>query len=85
MRPRHLMACYQRGTICYVKNIQKLMIYKYLFGLSAPMMKEVFTKAPKYNLRSRKVTLLQNPKIKKYGTDTVAYRLPTLEYATRGV
>ena len=33
-------------TIIHVKNIQKLMIefYKYLYGLSAPIMKEVFTK-----------------------------------------
>ena len=33
-------------TTIHVKNIQKLMIdfYKYLYGLSAPIMKEVFTK-----------------------------------------
>ena len=33
-------------TAIHVKNFQKLMIefYKYLYGLSAPIMKEVFTK-----------------------------------------
>ena len=40
-------------TTIHVKNIQKLMIafYKYLYGFSAPIMKEVFTKRLlKYNL-----------------------------------
>ena len=34
------------NTTVHVKNIQKLMIefYKYLYGLLAPIMKEVFTK-----------------------------------------
>ena len=37
-------------------------------------MKEVFTKIfLKYKLSSCRVTLLPNPKTKKYGTDTVAY------------
>ena len=59
------------------KNIQKLMIefYKYLYGLSTPTMKEFFTKIQlKYDLRSCRVTLLPNPKTKKYSTDTIAYK-----------
>ena len=36
-----------------------------LYNLSAPIMKDVFTKRiPKYNLQSCRVTLLPNPKIK---------------------
>ena len=68
-------------TIIHVKNIQKLMIefYKYLYGLSAPIMKEVFTKIIlKYNLRNCKETLLPNPKTKKYGTDTVTCKASQL-------
>ena len=64
-------------TTIHVKNIQKLMteFYKYLYGLSAPVMKGVFTKKIlKYNLQNCTQTLLPNPKTKKYGTDTVAYR-----------
>ena len=46
---------------------------KYLCGLSAPIMKDVFTKwILKYNLQNCRQTLLPNPKNKKYGTDTVA-------------
>ena len=42
-------------------------------------MKEVFTKRfLKYNFRSCRVTLLSNPKTKKYGTDTVAYKAAQL-------
>ena len=68
-------------TTIHVKNIQKLMIefYKYLYGLSAPIMKEVFTKRIlKYNLRNCRENLLLNPKSKKYGTDTVAYKASQL-------
>ena len=50
---------------------------KYLYGLSAPIMKEVSTKRIlKYNFRNCRQTLLPNPKTKKYDTDTVAYKLP---------
>ena len=66
-----------KDTTIHVKNIQKLMIEfnKYLYGLSAPIMKEVFTKRLlKYNLRNCRATLLPNPKTKKYGTDTIAYK-----------
>ena len=53
--------------------------YKHLYGLSAPIMKEVFTKRVlKYNLRNSRQTLLPNPKTKKYGTDTVAYKASQL-------
>ena len=49
--------------------------YKYPYGLSAPIIKEVFTKRLlKYNLRNCRVTLLPNPKTKKYSTDTIAYK-----------
>ena len=64
-------------TTIHVKNIQKLMIklYKHLYGLSASIMKKVFTNRPlKYNIRNCRVTLLSNPKTKKYGTDTIAYK-----------
>ena len=38
-------------------------------------MKDVFTKRLlKYNLRNCRVTLLPNPKTKKYRTDTIAYK-----------
>ena len=60
-----------------VKNIEKLMIefYKYLYGLLAPIMNKVITKRLlKYNLRNRRATHLPNPKNKKYGTDTIAYK-----------
>ena len=60
-------------TTIDVKNIQKLMtkFYEYLYGLSAIIMKEVFTKSIlKYNLQNCRQTLLPNPKTKKYGTDT---------------
>ena len=50
-------------------------LYKYLYGLLDPIMKEVFTKQIlKYNLRSWRVTHSPNPKTKKYGTNTVAYK-----------
>ena len=68
-------------TTIYVKNIQKLIIEfcKYLYGLSDSKMKEVFTKRIlKYNLRNCRQTLLSNPKTKKYGTDTVAYKATQL-------
>ena len=53
--------------------------YKYIYGLLAPIMKEVFTKRLlKYNLRNCRVTLLPNPKTKKYGTDTIAYKAAQL-------
>ena len=53
--------------------------YKYLYGPSAPIMKEVFTKRTlKYNLRNCRQTLLPNPKTKKYGTETVAYKASQL-------
>ena len=51
---------------------------KYLYGLSAPIMKEIFTKRLKYNLRNCRVTLLQNPKTKNYSTDTIAYKVAQL-------
>ena len=69
------------NTDIHVKNIRKLMIelYKYLYGLSGPIMKEVFTKRIlKYNLRNCRETLLPNSKTKKYGTDTVAYKASQL-------
>ena len=83
MRPRHLMICYQKVTIplIHVKNIQKLMIEfdKYLYGYSAPTMKEVFTKRlRKCNLRNCRATLLPNPKTKKYGTNTITYKATQL-------
>ena len=68
-------------TTIHVKNIQKSMIefYKYLYGLSAPIMKEVFTdKLLNYNLRNCRVTLLANPKTKRHDTDAIAYKATRL-------
>ena len=68
-------------TTIHVKNIQKLMIefYKYLYGLSSPIMKEVLIKRIlKNKLPNCRETLLPNPKTKKYGTDTVAYKASQL-------
>ena len=49
--------------------------YKYLYGLTAPITKEVFTKILlKYNPRNCRATFLPNPKAKKYGTDTIGYK-----------
>ena len=54
-------------------------LYKYLYGLSAAIMKEVFTKRLlQYNPRNCRLTLLPNPKTKKYGTNTVAYEASQL-------
>ena len=55
-------------TTVNVENIHKLMIefYKCLYGLSAPIMKDVFTKRIlKYSLRISIVILLPNPKRNK--------------------
>ena len=53
--------------------------YKYLYGLSAPLMKEVFTKRLlRYTLRNCRATLLPNPKTKKYCIDTIAYKAAQL-------
>ena len=68
-------------TTLHLKNIQRFMIefHKYPNRLSSPIMKEVFTKRIlKYNLQSSRVTLLPNPKTKKYVTDTVAYKAAEL-------
>ena len=62
-------------TAIHVKNVQKLMIefYKYLYGLSSPVIKDIFTKRLlKYKLRNCRATLLPNPKTKKYSPDTIA-------------
>ena len=75
------MLAKSNDTTIHVKIIQKLMIefYKYLYGLSAPIMKEVFIKGIlKYNLRNCRDTPLSNPKTNKYRTDTVAYKASQL-------
>ena len=52
---------------------------KYIYGLSSPIMKDVFTKRIlKYNRRSFRLTLLPNPKIKIYGTDRISYKAAKL-------
>ena len=56
-------------TTTHVKKIQKLMIdvYVCLNGLSATILKDIFTKIMlKYNLLSCGITLLSNPKSKIY-------------------
>ena len=50
-----------------------LEFYEYLYGLSAPILKDVFTKGIlRYKFRNCRVTLLPNPKTKKYGTGMIA-------------
>ena len=71
----------KNDTTIHVKDIQKVMteLYKYLYGLSAAIMKEFFTeRLLQYNLRNCRLTLLPNPKTKKYGTNTVAYEASQL-------
>ena len=66
-------------TTIHVKNIQKLMIgfYKYLHGLSSPIMKEVFTKRLlKYNLRNCRATFLQILKPKNTALVRQLIKLP---------
>ena len=49
--------------------------YKYLYSALTPIMKELFTKRTlTYKVRSCSVTLLPNPKTKKYDTDRVPYK-----------
>ena len=64
-------------TAVHVKNIQKLMteFCKYLYGLSAPIKKSLQKRALTYNPRSCGVTLLLNPKTKKYCTDRKAAQI----------
>ena len=53
--------------------------YKYLYGISAFIMKEVFTKRVlNYNLRECRQIFLPNPESKIYGTDTVTYKASQL-------
>ena len=53
--------------------------YKYLHNLWVPIIKEDFTKRiAQYNSQNSRVTLLPNPKTKKYGTDKVAYKATQL-------
>ena len=69
-------------TTIHVKNIQKLIIQfsQYLYGLWAPIKNKDFAKRIiKYNLRHCRVTLLPKAKIKKYSTDTIAYKYDTKE------
>ena len=49
--------------------------YKYLYGLSATIMKEAFTKRIlKYDLQSFRVTFWPNPKHKKCDINMLAYK-----------
>ena len=62
----------------FFPNTAKIFFFKEscsnLYGLLAPIMKEVFTKRVlKYNFQTCRVTLLSNSKTKKYRTDRVAY------------
>ena len=68
----------------HVKNIQKLMIefYKYLYGLSAPIMKEVLTKDSSsitFEIVEQLFYQILKPK------NTALIRCPTLEYRTNEV
>ena len=68
-------------TTIPVKNIQKLMIefYKYLYGLSAPITKGVFTKRfLEYHFKVVKQLFCQILKPPKNDTDTIAYKATQL-------
>ena len=53
--------------------------YKYLRGISAPIIKEDFRKTIlKKNLRNYRLTILANPKTKKYTTDAVIHKAAQL-------
>ena len=56
-----------------------IVFYRYLHGLWAPIMREVFTKRIlKCNPRSCRAIILSNPKTKKFCTDTIAYKAARL-------
>ena len=60
----------RNDTTVNVRNTQKLKIefFKYFYGLSPPIIKQVFAKIVlKYNRRICSLTFLTNPKNKKYG------------------
>ena len=81
MRPQHLMTRYQKVTILLCKkysNIDDWILQISLRFFGSHNIRNFYKKTPKYKLRNCRVTLLQNPKIKKYGTDTIAYKAAQL-------
>ena len=71
-----------RSFSIHHRNIQSLAIehYKFFHGLSPSIMKNVFrlnTNIP-YNLRPRSEIYSRNPKIVKYGTETMSYLAPKI-------
>ena len=66
----------------YQENVQNLPIeiYKYLHGLSAAILSEVFkvNETTPYDLRMRNELYSRNPKIVKYGTETTFFLSPEM-------
>ena len=66
----------------YQENVQNLPIeiYKYLHGLSAAILSEVFKvkETTPYDLRMRNELYSRNPKIVKYGTETTFFLSPEM-------
>ena len=61
----------------YQKCIELLMteVYKYLNGLSPDIMSDIFKlRENTYNLRNFHIFESQNPRTKKFGLDSIAYR-----------
>ena len=54
-------------------------VYKHLNGLSPDIMSDMFKlRENTYNLRSFRIFKSQNPRTKKFGLDTIAYRASQL-------
>ena len=50
-------------------------VYKYLNGLSPPIMNEIFVaRENTYNLRNFRIFHSKNPRSNKYGLNTLSYR-----------
>ena len=69
------------GKPVHQKYIELLMIevYKYLNGLSPDIMSDIFKlRENTYNLRNFHIFESQNPRTKKFGLDSIAYRASQL-------
>ena len=54
-------------------------VYKYLHGLSPPIMNDMFLRRDtKYNLRNFRELLVEKATTVKYGTETITYKAPQL-------
>ena len=56
-------------------------VYKYLNGLSPDIMSDIFKlRENTYNLRNFHMFESQNPRAKKFGLDSIAYRASQIEW-----